>query len=266
MRVSEIKDALTSAVLWLLGLSSVVAGIIRGIEDHTSASVTLFGGGILLLLVANLGKLESFKGLGIEAKTREIKERIEEADKILGSLRDFLHTTATFTLQSIARQGRWDSHIPPNEAFPIVKSFEEQLGRMGFDRSRIDEIVEPWYEVTARDMLQEGLNQVSAFLRQKIEAEQKALTALPFPPGSDEERREREAHTRAAQGLDETVQRLTATVRMKAAAIPDAIGAELRTNTVLSGHEKAQLQAMMAASVQQAKALLSTKALPVLPS
>lgn len=265
MKPSEIRDALASAVLWILGISSVTAGIILGIEEHASASATLFAGGALLLLFANMAKLESFKGLGIEAKTREIKESLAHADEILLNLRDVLKTTARFTLQSIARQGRWDGHIPPHEAYPIVKSFEAQLKRANIDAAEIEEIVAPWYDATARDILHAGLQDAGKYLQQKIESVESTINALPFPAGDDVEKRERQSRTLEVEQLKETARRLLTTLTIRPASIPAAIEAELRTNTVLSDHEKAQLRGIVAAPNHQALELLRTKTLPMLP-
>lgn len=56
-------------------------------NDKPVSSAALGAGvGLVLLLFTNLERIESFKGLGIEAKTRELKESISDAERILGEL------------------------------------------------------------------------------------------------------------------------------------------------------------------------------------
>jgi predicted nuclease with TOPRIM domain len=55
-------------------------------DKPVSGTAIVAGIGIILLLFTNLEQIESFKGLGIEAKTRELKETISDAERILGEL------------------------------------------------------------------------------------------------------------------------------------------------------------------------------------
>ena len=70
-------------VLWggatgLLGLAMWLFA-----NDKTGSASASSGFGIVLLVFANLDRIESFKGFGMEAKTRELKKAIDDADSTL---------------------------------------------------------------------------------------------------------------------------------------------------------------------------------------
>lgn len=73
--------ALQDGLVPWLGLALLTLGGWLAYTDHVSAAATCFTVGILVLLVANIDRVESFKGFGIEAKTRDLKQAISEAQR-----------------------------------------------------------------------------------------------------------------------------------------------------------------------------------------
>ena len=82
-------------LLWIAAFSLIALGAWLAFGDKVSASATCFTVAILLLLIAHIDQLESFKGFGIEAKTRELKETLSQA----GAMNDQIKTL-TENLQS----------------------------------------------------------------------------------------------------------------------------------------------------------------------
>lgn len=74
-------STLTNGLIPWLTLALISLGGWLAYVDRLGSATICFTVGILMLLVANLDRIESFKGLGIEAKTRELKETISEAEQ-----------------------------------------------------------------------------------------------------------------------------------------------------------------------------------------
>jgi hypothetical protein len=93
----------------------------------------------------------------------------------------------------------------------------------------------------------------------KVNLLQQRFETLPVVPATPEEVRERQEVVAALQGFQETSQRVQGLLGLKAAAIPDAVDLELRTNQTLSPHEKAEIRNMMAGAIHGATEYLRTK-------
>jgi hypothetical protein len=73
-------------LFWVGGAGLVWMGAGLAASDKVAASATCFSVGLLLFLLANLDRIESFKGFGLEAKIRDLKLTMVEAERVIGEL------------------------------------------------------------------------------------------------------------------------------------------------------------------------------------
>lgn len=79
---------LAALILWLLAVAFFCLAMWLLIEDKTSSAATSAGFGTIILFLANLDRIESFKGFGLEAKTRDLREAITDAQSTLARLEE----------------------------------------------------------------------------------------------------------------------------------------------------------------------------------
>lgn len=71
---------------WLAGTVFLSAGLYGCLADKVAAGSVLSTVGLLLWLIANLNKLQSFKGFGLEATTRNLEHATDAAKSTLADL------------------------------------------------------------------------------------------------------------------------------------------------------------------------------------
>lgn len=65
------------------------------IADKTASAATSAGFGTIILFLANLDRIESFKGFGLEATTRDLREAITDAHNTLERIEEMKGGVAT---------------------------------------------------------------------------------------------------------------------------------------------------------------------------
>lgn len=73
---------------WGAGAGFLAAGMYACLFKSESAGAILLTVGVLLWLLANLDKLESFKGFGVEAKVARLRDATDEAKAVLTGLEE----------------------------------------------------------------------------------------------------------------------------------------------------------------------------------
>lgn len=84
------KPLLHSLANWGLlaaGAANLFVGTKAALGSNVAGAATSLTAGLLLVFAATIDRFESLKGLGIEAKTRQLDEKIGEADDALRRLR-----------------------------------------------------------------------------------------------------------------------------------------------------------------------------------
>ncbi|CAE6814036.1 hypothetical protein R69746_05750 [Paraburkholderia aspalathi] len=74
---------LTNWSLFAAGLFNLYVGTRSAFDIHVAGAATSLTAGLVLLFAATIDRFESLKGLGIEAKTRQLDQKISEADEAL---------------------------------------------------------------------------------------------------------------------------------------------------------------------------------------
>lgn len=84
--MSRSQQLLSTYAPWLAGAVFLFAGLYCCLADKVSAGSVLLTFGLLLWLLANLEKLESFKGFGVEATMRRLEGATDDARSVLADL------------------------------------------------------------------------------------------------------------------------------------------------------------------------------------
>lgn len=105
----QLLYGLTNWSLFAAGVVNLAVGTWHVAHSNTSIAATSLAAGLALLFAATIDRFESIKGLGIEAKTRKLDEKIEQADEALRKLRQLAEITGETLVDLHSKMGRWDS-------------------------------------------------------------------------------------------------------------------------------------------------------------
>lgn len=76
----------TKLLLWGATAAFFGVAIWLFVADKTTSGVASAGVGAIILFMANLDRIETFKGFGLEAKTRDLRQAIEDAESTMARL------------------------------------------------------------------------------------------------------------------------------------------------------------------------------------
>jgi hypothetical protein len=134
----------TNWVLFVAGLANLAAGTWWAWNNHTPIASAALTAGLVLLFAATIERFESLKGLGLEAKTRELDRKIGEADDALKRLRDVAELTSATLITLNSRMGRLDSVPAPVESYELAQRVKSILRDLKSEPAVIRRILEPW--------------------------------------------------------------------------------------------------------------------------
>lgn len=146
-----------AAGLLLLAVGTVLAAL-----DRLAVASLVLTVAVVVILIANLERIEFFKGFGIEAKTRAIDDKIKEAEEVLHNVRNLTLIAGTNLIELLNRTGRWDSHVGARRAYEATEEIKEQLRAVGLTSADIQRAAEPWIRFTARDLFSHIVNGVAS--------------------------------------------------------------------------------------------------------
>jgi hypothetical protein len=180
--VSKGASVTRDVLLAAMGLLCLALGIMMALVDKLPAAGTLFTAGLLLCIFSSLSRFESIKGLGIEAKMTALDNKLNEADQLLGHIRDSVGLMADISFQAMARIGFYDATIPKQEALVIADAFRKQLRELGDSEAEINRRMDPWHESNLRRLtlpIYNGLRDF-VFLQNQRLTEQPRSVPLPL--------------------------------------------------------------------------------------
>lgn len=173
--------AVRDVALWVIGVACLLLAIAMTVTDHTPAGTLLFGAGILLCLISTLSRFELIKGLGIEAKTRALDAKINEADELLDHIRDMSAVTAKMSFSTMARIGRWDSHLSKKEMLDFSDAFLKQLNSVGVSAETIEDCMQPVHKLNMQDLVRPIHAALSHHLTLKQQDLNEQMQKIPAP-------------------------------------------------------------------------------------
>lgn len=142
---------LTNWGLFLAGTTNLVVGTCSAIGGEVTIAATSLAAGLVLLFAATIDRFESLKGLGVEAKTRQLDKKIEQADEALRRIREVTELTGSALIDLNSKMGRWDSAPSPRAAYALAQQVKKILVSLGSDSSAVEQTLLPWVQAFCRD-------------------------------------------------------------------------------------------------------------------
>lgn len=168
--IQQLFYGFTNLALFLAGIFNLFIGSVAAYHDKMSISTTSLTAGLILLFASTIDRFESLKGLGVEAKTRKLDEKIAQADDMLEHLRNLAELTVQELIDKNARIGRWINAPKPIENYELAERTRRVLEKLGTDDQTIKKLLEPWVRVTLIDLTISIINPVRNAVNEEMNA------------------------------------------------------------------------------------------------
>jgi hypothetical protein len=153
-------EVLTNWCLFQGGAFALVIGGRAALHGDTALTGVTLGAGALLLLGATVDRFESLKGLGIEAKTRQIDNKLAQADDALDRIRELAELVGANLVFLQSKVGHWDGPTAA-ESYALAQQVKGNMAGLGSTDAKIKAALNPWVQTACGDVLW-GLGQALA--------------------------------------------------------------------------------------------------------
>lgn len=143
---------IVNGLLGLAGALCLAGGAVAFLDREIPAATLGFAAGLLMLLAATVDRFESVKGLGIEAKTRQLDRKLEEADKQLTQLRTLAELSGATLLLLASKAGRFDGAPTPREAVDLASRVRGILASVDASPATISSALKPFVRMMCIDI------------------------------------------------------------------------------------------------------------------
>ena len=191
-RVRSIATVVASSALMLTGACLLWFSISAARAGNSALLAVCVAGAILLIFAATIDRFESVKGLGVEAKTRQLDQKLLEADRALDQLRQLAETLGTESVAANSKLGRLDSAPTPEESYVHAQAVKGVLLRLGSQPDVIRRMLRPFVHMMLFDLTSALLHPVTKDLNKHIQdlGKQRSVNE-PEIPSEVEARRSR---------------------------------------------------------------------------
>lgn len=169
---------LTNWALLVAGLANLGVGTIAALNDSAAIAATSLTAGLVLLFAATIYRFESLKGLGVEAKTKQLDQKIMQADEALRRLREMTEITGAALIDLNSKMGRWDSVPGPRESIAFANRVRQIMKNLSSDEEVISAALRPWAKTLCFDMALAQTHELKKILQtclQKLESERQKI-------------------------------------------------------------------------------------------
>jgi hypothetical protein len=177
---------LTNWGLFSAGALNLAVGTWFALKGQVANAATSLTAGLVLLFAATIDRFESLKGLGVEAKTRQLDQKIEQADEALRRLKEVAELTSAVLLDLNSKIGRLSSTPTPREAYALAQKVKHITASLGSETSSIQQILEPWVRIFCHDLATAIASPLRAALSEKIEEFGRERAGIRQPMNPDD--------------------------------------------------------------------------------
>ena len=149
--------------------------------DSAAVAATSLTAGLVLLFAATIDRFESLKGLGIEAKTKQLDNKLVQADEALRRLREMTEITGAALIDLNSKMGRFDSAPGPRESLAFADRVRSIMSALGSQPATINEALYPWARVLCFDMARAHAKKLDAVVRARVQALEAERQRIPQP-------------------------------------------------------------------------------------
>jgi len=176
----------TNWSLFVAGMVNLGVGTWSAAQGNAAIAATSLTAGLVLLFAATIDRFESLKGLGIEAKTRKLDEKIEQADEALRRLRQLAELTGAALVDMNSKMGRWDSAPGPREALALAERVRSIMQALGSEPPAIATALRPWARILCHDLAAAFIAPLHNEITERIQELDKLRQAIPTPMDSND--------------------------------------------------------------------------------
>lgn len=177
--------------LLIAGLANLAVGTWAALHDGATIAVTSLTAGLVLLFAATIDRFESLKGLGVEAKTRQLDQKLSQAEDALQRLRELTEITGAALIDLNSKMGRWDSAPSPKDSIALAERVRQIMLNLGSDQATIQASLRPWAKILCYDIARSELDKLRKELQlriQALETERREISQSTQPGDTNSER------------------------------------------------------------------------------
>lgn len=146
-------------LFWIVDIALVASGLVNlavgtcaAIRGDSALAATSLAAGLILMFASTVDRFELLKGLGVEAKTRALDKKIQQADDALLRIRQLAEFTGAALIDLYSRTGRWDSVPSAAEANTLSQTVRNTLATLGSSSEAVRSALRPWVRATCWDI------------------------------------------------------------------------------------------------------------------
>lgn len=181
-----LKTLIVNTILLLAGTTSIIAGCLGLYNGNIPVATTGLGAGLLFLLSATIERFESIKGLGLEAKTRELNETIGKARHAVDELKQLAEISGHTLSLLAAKVGRWDSAFSFEENYTLASQIRNNLKSLDCDEPAIKKALEPWVKITLHDLARTFIQDINNATNAQSQLLNQEMAQIPYPRNADD--------------------------------------------------------------------------------
>lgn len=175
-----------SVVLGVLGFLFIALGLYFLVQGNSMAAATGVGCGVVLLLLATVDRFEVIKGIGIEAKTRDLSRKIDDAEEILARIKEITVAFTPSLVSLAANAGRLSGVQPPELVYGLVRASDRLLTAARESRVAVRSALAPWVKLAAIDLTRDVLSPLREDANREEMERQRKVRQWPSPiPAGD---------------------------------------------------------------------------------
>lgn len=165
----RILYGLANWALLVAGLANLGVGTWAAFNESAAVAATSLTAGLVLLFAATIDRFESLKGLGIEAKTKQLDRKINQADDALRRLREMTEITGAALIDLSSKMGRWDSAPGPRESIALAERVRQIMESLGSEDGVITKALGPWAKTLCLDMARIQTRDLRKLLQDRVQ-------------------------------------------------------------------------------------------------
>jgi len=174
-------NCLTNWTLFSAGIINIVIGTIAAYQANSNIAMICLVAGLVFLFAATIDRFESLKGLGIEAKTRQLDKKLNEAEEVLDQLKKMTEFTGKTLVNIQTKIGRWSTGPTTEELIEFGNEIRKIMRTTGSDDTTIQNVLIPWAEILCLDISYKKLSNLREAINERISEITKQLNAFPSP-------------------------------------------------------------------------------------
>lgn len=172
---------LLNGLLMMSGAALLGFGLYYAHEGNSTLLAVCIAGAILLIFSGTIDRFESIKGLGVEAKTRQLTEKLVEADRAIDQLRQLAETLGTESVAANSKLGRMGSAPTAEESYMHAQAVRAVMLNLNSKPEAIRRMLRPFVHMMLFDLTTALLHPAAKNLQTKLQEMRKRDRAAETP-------------------------------------------------------------------------------------